>query len=135
MIDVLKGIDRALGAIFEEGYGRNNIIDIKEITHGGVLTTICFSEIGNSRSYTDYFYEVTVLLPFSTISRDSDPTTISGAIKKYADDNATSLGCGPTADSDDGDNADVRMITIIDIEPHTDTPIIIGQRRYTVGSN
>ena len=135
MIDVLKGIDRALGAIFSEGYGGNDIIAIKEITHGGVLTTICFSEIGNSRSYTDYFYEVTVLLPLSTISLASDPNTISEAIKKYADDNATALGCGPAPEADDGDNADVRMITIINIEPVTDTPIIIGQRRYTVESD
>ena len=132
MIDVLKGIDRALGAIFVERYDSDDIINIREITHGGVLTTICFSEVGNSRRYTDYFYEVTVLLPFSTIPRGSDPTTISEAIKKYADDNATALGCGQVDNVDDGDNADVRMITIINIAQHTSIPIIVGQRRYTV---
>ena len=56
-MEVLKGIDRALGAIFD-GDSTGRIEEIKSITAGGVLTTINYKEDGEGDSWTSYFYDV-----------------------------------------------------------------------------
>jgi len=131
MIDVLKGIDRRLGAIFD-GDSTGTIEEIKSITAGGVLTTINYQEDGDDDAdkYTSYFYEVTVLLPFTTIPKNDTPASMKINIEAYADNNKDVLQCGTGAEEPTAE-----MITIIDIEPHTHTPIIIGKRRFTIEYN
>jgi hypothetical protein len=126
MIDVLKGIDRALGAIFD-GDSTGTIEEIKSITAGGVLTTINYKEDGEGDSWTSYFYDVTVLLPFTTIPKDDTPVDMKRHIETYADDNKIILQCGEGAEAPTAE-----MITIIDITPYTDTPIIVGKRRFII---
>ena len=128
MIDVLKGIDRALGAVFGDDYDAD-ILEIKSIQKGGVLTTISFTESGDDR-WTEYRYDVTVLLPFTTIPKDDTPDVMQTKIGLYACDNTQILECGNGANTPTAE-----MITIIDIEPVTDTPIIVGKRRFTLEIN
>ena len=129
MIDVLKGIDRALGAVFGDDYDAD-ILEIKSIQKGGVLTTISFTENKEEEEWTEYRYDVTVLLPFITIPKDDTPDVMQTKIGLYACDNTESLECGNGANTPTAE-----MITIIDIEPHTAIPIIVGKRRFAIEIN
>ena len=126
MIDVLKGIDRALGAVFGDDYDAD-ILEIKSIQKGGVLTTISFTENKEEEKWIEYRYDVTVLLPFSTIAKDDTPDAMQTQILHYADENTDILEC-----RDGASIRAVEMITIIDIESHTDTPIIVGKHRFAI---
>ena len=128
MIDVLKGIDRALGAIFD-GDSTGTIEDIKSITVGGVLTTINYEEKREEQDdeYITRYYDVTVLLPFTTIPKNDTPVDMKRNIETYADKNKTILQCDKGAEEPTAE-----MITIIDITPHTDIPIIVGKRRFII---
>jgi hypothetical protein len=128
MIDGLKGIDRRLGAIFGGDYN-DDILEIKSIQQGGVLTTISFTENKEDEKWTESRYDVTVLLPFSTISKDATPNTMQTQILHYAHANTGILKCR------DASIRAVEMITIIDIKPHTNTPIIVGERRFIIAND
>jgi hypothetical protein len=127
MIEFLKRLDRTLGAIFADDDGEvdEDITEIKTIKHGGVLTTINFMEkVGDEPSNR---YDVTVLLPFSMIPKNASITEMQTKIEAFANTNTELLNCRagaqiPTAD----------MITVIDIEPPTEIPYIVGTRRYNV---
>ena len=128
MIDVLKGIDRRLGAIFG-GDNNDDILEIRSIQKGGVLTTINYREHGEY-SWISCYYDVTVLLPFIKIPKNDAYEKMRDKIQDYAEQNKGILECG-----DGAELGTAEMITIIDIEPHTDIPIIVGKRRFTLEIN